>query len=350
MVLIDEILRILESQSIPEDDPRWGQAWLQRGVYLASVGRSGEALRDFERTVEAARRHGWSVLAKALVHASHTAGARGDPSTAKTLGREALQLTEGQVSSARASALLNLMARRRGFDPRSEAAATEALRVSRLVGDDHYAVLALLRLADFTRVRGDVEGTRRLIDEGFAQMEDGNDILRAMLLNHSGELYRECGQLADAQAAYTEALQICECYDSFDVSTVRINLALVFLLDERHERARPHLDRARQDIRLSNSKPFTAAVALALCEVEANARNWSVFDAHLDVVVEALGATGFVDIDVAKSAERAGNLARRHGEDERAGRMWRLAMWQRTAMGSDTSALASLLNRLIAPA
>ena len=123
-----------------------------------------------------------------------------------------------------------------------------------------------------------------------------------------------------------------EAIGSGDAAFAMVNLALILSDADRFEEARQRLEQARADFTRQGRTPLVAAVAAFLLPSVAAAGDWATWDDLLAEARAGLEASGFVDPDIARAAQRGGQLARRAGHGTRADAADERAAAQRQAL------------------
>jgi tetratricopeptide (TPR) repeat protein len=342
----------VDAAALPEADARRGEGWALQARLLRARGEFQEADAWAARVEAGARRHGWShLLAVALLERGRLAWHKGEPTRAAD--RLALALGQaGIIGDARLEAECvwqiadldlgrgRLAAAADGFD-RARAAFIA-------LGDAVSAGKAGLSLGEVARQLGrlgeaaaHVAAARGWLDAGGARWG------AAECENKLGELARAAGDSTAAAVHYREAARIYRGLGSGMALYPELNLGVVQVEDGRFDEARPVLEGVLNVFVRQGTRGMVGAGHVCLMACCAGLRDGRAFDAHADAARADLQAAGFVDVDNARLAERAGDLWAAAGDVARAAVAWRLAGAQWSALGraDDASRLDERLAR-----
>ena len=160
----------------------------------------------------------------------------------------------------------------------------------------------------------------------------------ARSLNNIGELARISGDLDTAEDAYRKALGHLEALDSGVTVYVQLNLGLVLLEREEFARAAGMCQRVVETCREQGRKTILVTAELALLASEVGLGRWDGWQGRLERATALLNETGYVDVDVPRTAERAGDLAGRTGKPAEARSAYELALTQWRALENEEKA------------
>ena len=217
----------------------------------------------------------------------------------------------------------------------------EALQRARAARSSFEAAGAPLAIADALRGEGAILKQLGRLDEAGERLAravasfhaQGTRLGEADCLHDLAELQRLRGELDDADVSYRRAGALYEALGSAHVSYVHCNRAL--LLSERGDHAAvatlvdrhlPELYASAVDLLRIGARLVRAAAAAALAD-------WPTWDLRFDEAVRLLSETATVERDVARTADRAADLAEMAGETARASQARALARSQWSALG-----------------
>lgn len=359
--LLAERERALGELSLSVADPRWGEGW----VLQARAARLMANYADAEQWSSLARRGaaehpGWeAVEAQSLLGDAQLAKVRGQLEEARGLMLAAEEraaslagpLADGTSAEAfRARLRMNLgwLHNWTGEWERAAACFEAAKRDATSASHVHLQAAATLGWAVVAEARGALGETEASIGEArdlFARCGSRSGIARCD--NSLGELERKRGNLERAAACYREALRVGELIGAADTHVAQMNLGLVLAEAGRYEDARGMLEGALRKAEAQARRHLAAAVRVFLAWCAAGLGEWGRAGELLEVAGPDLAATGFVEQDVATSAERAGELASQARVPETARRAWELslAQWEGLSRHEDAARLRRLLGR-----
>lgn len=336
--LLDLRDRVLSKLDVPEADPCWGQDQVMRAGLLVGLGRLDGASRLARRAVTACRRHGWAtLLAPALRTAASAAAKQGRLEDAEHLLKDAEDAArQGTDERELAQALLFLsdVARIQGRHQEAVRYGKHAYARFAVLEHRRGQADALTGLAAACLALGDPERTERYARKAIPIYEAvGGRFGAASLQNTLGDVLRAQGALAEATEAYLTAEATLRRLGSPERLIPMFNLGLVLLAQGRHFEARSSLEPCREAMARAGRRGLEGALNAALLCCDAAASDWTTWDAHAARAELLLGASGFVDADIAWALQHAGELAAAQEQSLRADRAWRMACAQWTAVG-----------------
>ena len=154
-------------------------------------------------------------------------------------------------------------------------------------------------------------------------------------LNSIGEMARFQGDLPRAEAYYRKSLSMFLALATVEGAIPEHNLGLVLVEQGRMEEARGVLEGSVRKFELQGRHGIVGAALSGLLPVLASAGAWEELDATLDRARRLLTETVVVDVDIARLAHLAGDLAAAAGQGARARECWALARAQWTALGNN---------------
>lgn len=330
--------RAMKRLRIPQDDPRWGSGWLAHVSLLFFARRYEAAEKWLSRTEQGAERFAWRrVKAQALrERARFERRAQDLPAAAKAL-RGALALAPDDDELAAGSRLgLGTVLLLQGDAHAARALLEQAHQsyqwsgsASGMADCEFQLARCALQQSRPQEAQEHVETAQRLYEEASASWK------AAECLNMMGEIARAQGQLAKAEMLYQQAGGRLEEVGHPDPYLPRVNLGLVLAARGEHARARAVLLPNLKVLERGRSPMLTGTVHLALLAPCAALGEWQAFDRHLDAAQRILDSSGFVDVENATLAQRAGQAALAMGKYTRARESWRIALRQWKALGRE---------------
>ncbi len=341
--LLAERHEALSALGLPSEDERWGLGWALDARLALVRGSRDQAEEIAARAETAARRHNWPlVLALALRARAKIANTFGDHARGLRWAREAAQVAERLGDRG-------LLARCRmdtGDLLISRGSLAEAVEVYRS------ALVDLVALGLGT----DVATARRSI--GLAAYQAGNyeeaaQEIRAALKQYErqglrwsigfcqnalGDIRRGQGDFEAAEIAYQQAIACYRSVESNEIVIPMINLGLGYGDQQRYAEARPVLEEGLEKVRAQGRRGIEGCVRVCLLPALAALGDWAAWDEQFDVGERMLEETGFVEIDIARMAERAAEIALESGDSTRARKAFALAQVQYWALDREQDA------------
>jgi eukaryotic-like serine/threonine-protein kinase len=340
----------MKALDAPVDDPRWFDGQLLRTGVERSLADLPGSLRRASLAKAAAGAGGdLGGLGWAMVEEARTRVNMGDYDLADGLLDQAVPLVEraghrvGRATAHRIRGLVHLS--------RGELAAARAefgAGVERFdeLGDPRKAGYCLIAIAQAHKQAGERSQSLDCLRRAHGIFDRiGYRLGLGECSNGLGELLRLQGELAEAEVHYAEALRLWEAVGSIDVPVVRANLGLVRSARGDFPGARRAFEAARRTFGADGRADLEAAICVIMLVPLGASRQWAEFDRLLERGRELLESTGFVYVDVAREAERAGGLALAREAPERARQVWTIAkgQWEGLSRQEDADRVARLL-------
>lgn len=303
----------LDRLGSPEDRERVRQ-WLAEARLAKCRGRSDLAERLATRASTVARTRGWTdLLARACHGLGKVARMRGDLATSIRIFEEGADLAR-QVDDELLWAFCVLDGAAARLDMGSAGTAAVVLKRQALpIFERHQDLLGValvwLCIAYAARNEGDIAEARHCVERARSAWERvGSRRGVADCANALGELARHDGDLEEAERAYRSALDGYRELGAVDVSIPLLNLGLVLVERERYDEALAPLEEALDLLEAAGRRGLVGlahVVQLPCAAARGDLRSW---DVHWVRSQALLAETGFVEVDIAMMAERAGTL------------------------------------------
>jgi serine/threonine protein kinase/tetratricopeptide (TPR) repeat protein len=349
--MLDERRDAMQRLALPDEDARWGEDRLVRSRLAIKRGAFDEALEHAVAAEEDARVHGWTaVLVEALVLQGDLHGLRGDAAG----GIAILRTAEAQARRAQENRLLaeclEVLGRQllhAGERTAAKACWREAHLLSRALGDASRAASAIWEIAHALTFEGRLDEAAELNEPAYRDfMRLGERWAAGRSLNLRGEILRLRGDLAPAEDAYREALELMEALGAADGRAIcECNIARVLVERGLYREARRELEKSALSFEAAGRKNALAWVRTVLLSCEATDRRWEAWDRHMTSIASLLGESGYLDLDIARAAQLAAEHALDAGEVERARAAYLLALgqWEGLGRGDDVAAVRAIL-------
>jgi tetratricopeptide (TPR) repeat protein len=343
-VLLEELNTALDKAGHPERCAERGWAWTEFSRLHRLQGNYVQADNYARRAVDCGtqsndiRLQGESFLALGLVN-----GEQGEYERALKLFRRGERLANAARDihiQARCRQEVANCFRRLGSLDQAKVAFTHALADFRSVEDGVGAAGCLRGLGEVARQALKHQEAQRLLTQArSAYHKEGHRWGEGMSLNALGEIQRYQGDLKRAEATYRMALERLKAIGSPDESYPRVNLALIHLEKGRYREARRRLEESLATFKRLGRQAMIGCVHLALLPCLGHFRDWTTWDIHFAKAQETLRETGIKDVDLARLAVLAGEVALKAGSRQRTRLTWQFAAEHWEALGQKNEAL-----------
>ena len=335
---------------LPHSDARWGAQWIERVLVEHNLRRFDLALPLSIKVCDAALKNGWTALqARAFRYRGMVATAHNEHSEADAMFARAESLVGSHELREKAAIhrhwgmMLRRVGRTEDSLRRLEQAADAYRRQNQLQDLAwtyfHLAEVHNVMLADHGRAQTMLEEAKKL----FEVQKDTMGI--ADCANGLAEIHRAMGNLANAEAAYSES-EISFRRAGVDTAIVPLlNRGLLQLERGQYTPAEALLEEVMSTLRGGSWLALMPFVHAGLLVINGARASWDEWDAHEDALRTSLERTPMVERDLASPLERAGDLAHLEGKVERAQRAWGIALNQWRSLG-DQAAIERLSRRL----
>ncbi len=342
--LLAERQEALNAAGLPPEDERWGLGWvLESRLALLRGGARDQAEELAVRAENAARRYGWSlVLALALRERAKLANTTGDHARGLRWAREAAQVAErlgDQGLLARCRMDTGDLLISRGSLSEAVEVYREAIREFQALGLETDVATARRSIGLAAYQGGNYEEGAREIGAALRQYErQGLRWSIGFCQNALGDIRRGQGDFESAELAYQQAIACYRSVESNEIVIPMINLGLGYGDQGRYAEARPVLEEGLENVRAQGRRGIEGCVRICLLPALGALGDWAAWDRHFYEGERLLEETGFVEIDIARMAEKAGEIAAAHGDFTRARQAWALAQVQYWALDREQDA------------
>ncbi len=337
-VLLADRERAVVAADLPDRDQRRGEGWVHRGRLFGLLGDPVSGETWTRKAIEEARKHEWHrVAGMAYRELGRLARQKGEhrraaielelaQAYAKRIGDQRL-LAEASRDVAYlhlARGSLELAAEYFGF----------ALAEYESIGEELGVARCALGLGELSRETGrldeaKVQVTRALeLFERCASRKGVSDCFNAL-----GEVARLSGDLVGAEMHYREALEIRRALGVAQSFVCELNIGLVQIERGHYAQAKETLEECLATVERQSNRKMMGSVHVCLLVPSMAVLDLAAFDLNLRAGAMLLGETGFVDVDNARMASLAGDLAAQNGELDRAKEAYALARHQWKALG-----------------
>jgi len=330
-VLLGEIEAAFKAADLPPRSLVRGQAWVEWSRLHRLKGEYDEADAHARRAIDSGARfrndrlQAQAFLALGLVHWE-----QGEYERAVRLYRRGERLAEAggdrRLQAHCREEVANCLRRLGSLDE-----ATSNFRKAFAnfeAAEDLSGMAGCLRgLGEVARQAGKLPEARKLLTQArSAYHKAGQRWGEGMSLNALGEIQRHQGDLKRAESTYRAAQDRLQAIGSPDVAYPRVNLALVLLDRGRYREARRRLEEGLATFESQGRQPMIGCVHLALLPCLAHFYDWTAWDTHFQSAVTILEETGIKDVDLARLASKAGDMAQKARKRSRAKEAWTFAL------------------------
>ncbi len=318
------------------DDVR-AAALLEYGSALLALGE----LRDAAASCEAARQlykrtADTEGVAAACVTLGYALRDLGELETAVTAFRRALQLREA-YEAGQPECLSGLASVRVAQARLTEARDLLLRAIAQLEQSGQLLGLARawVTLSSVLTVQGEYDEAAVLAERARELRERlGNASETATCCNQQGEIFRAQGDLVAAEEAYETAVHLYESVGSPWVFMPRLNLALVYMDQDRIKLARHGLEVCWEEVKKAGRETVAQHIDCLLLPTLAAERDWDAWDERMARVRRFERNVTLVDPDSIRCLNKAAELAEDAGQVDRASVARILAAQHRRALGS----------------
>jgi len=259
-------------------------------------------------------------------------------------------------------------------DPSSEQHFRDSLERNRALGREHHAADCLHGIGEVMKWRGDLEGSKRALEEACQAGERAGDLPRvgrsltsladtlartgeedralemleqsrdyqvragardglAVTLNSLGDLWRRKGDLDAAEKHYREAIGIMEELASVEIAVLRLNLVLTLMARGDFGEPERILRGVLRQVESSHREALLVFVHAGLVACAGARADWEAWDGHYGAMLRHFAQTRPVDDDMGWFLQHAGDRAVAAGDGCRARDCYALALEQWRALG-----------------
>ncbi len=318
-----EWLDTLDELDIPDVDRRWVEGHLLIARIAVLRGDLDEADEQAAAAEDEAATYRWDdLMVQALILRSGIALDQGRFAEGSRLAEDAAKMLDEHADlTLHAECMWNL-GRLNGamgeFDIAREALG-HAEAAYRALGEDIKAAHCLLYQARIALGQLDPTEAAALVEEARAELHAaGSRTGVADAVHDLGELARMTGDLAGAEQCYREARELYERVGSANVIYAEINLAAVLIARGAFLEAGSLVEKVLEAALEQGRQVLVAAAHVLLLPISARNNDWHSWDDHVAGATELLTELEVVDVDLARHAQLAAELAAQHGQQGRA--------------------------------
>jgi len=329
--LLSHYLRALKAMGAPDDDPRWGTAWVLRAqFYMMEAHNAAEAKTWAARAVEAARKHDWDgVLAGALAWWAIARHWLGDADTQADVDAalRAIEHADRPHDVGVGGSLAHLLISIRRFDDARHFldaeldAATAANDQFRVAQNHYYRCRMALFQKDW--------------DEAMTQGKLAYDLLEAIgnypAMAWCNEYLAEVRRLQknwdEAEKLYRKCIAVQEA-TGMSTAVAQTNLANILLQRGKHAEAERLFYLASEQFRVSGRRRYQIVGIAGMLAAACHEHRTGAVDEHLPVIAEFVDETSESELDLATLLEDAAVALDEAGAWRDAARVYREALRQ----------------------
>lgn len=367
--LLAQQAQVLDRLKVPESDPRRATLWMDQCRLLTMERHFDETLARLDLFEPLARQFDWqSGIGEALLLRAQVFADRSEPVLSEACARQAQAQFEAlrlETKAAESLRLVAINAAALGRHGEAETDLLDAYRRFQQLRDRQgqwRCLYHLGRLAEFAKqpeqsatylqkalVLAEQLGAQRMIANSlnglgilyyndnpaeaarlferslilFAQT--GDTLGQTLALGNLADTRRMLGQLDAVESHYLEAINILEALRSAEAGNTRLNLALLYLQQERYAQARQVLLDAFADLNRLNEAALRSTYYVGLLLCAAAEGRWLEWDTLWELTVQSLGEA-LPDRSERWPLTRAAALAAGAGQNTRSLNAYRLAL------------------------
>jgi tetratricopeptide (TPR) repeat protein len=332
--MLDQWQTLLAELSWPQHHHYWGEAWLLEARYARGTGFYEVAMQWAERAVEDARQYNWEhVFPRALLWFSYYSWlSGGDPDTSWQYMQEAEQVAKrllDRETLLQCYRQIGDFLTSRGMLERAMPYFQHALQESTDQRDTKGIGRAYHGMAIVERQAGNHEQAWHWAEHAKKYFEEGGHRRGAAdCLTVFGDLARMQGKLEEAESYYREGMELSYRLGTGNEALFELNLGLVLNEKGKFTQARSVLQNAQRGMAWRKRALLEGAAHMCILPSLAHQRDWEAWQNHVEQVRSRLDGSGFYDVDLAKSATMAGDIAMQKGAPGRAKEAYELALEQ----------------------
>ncbi len=326
----------LEKLEAAEDDPRWGVNWSVAARCFLKMNLVDDANEYIERGWNQSQSKSWAEHhAEFALHRANYSRKVGEADLAEDRYREAMSLfskLQDPRGIGRAAYGVAEVLRFKGHLDESLTFYDSAVRQLDEVYPEGVPI-TLQGKAGSLIARGDNDEARAVLQQAVDEAERyGQRSVMAAVSNVLGELERREENWVAARDAYRRSVAILESIGSRGAILPTLNIALCDLALENWAAALPVLERGVVVLREIGERSHLGLLYVCIAVAAAGLERWELWDKQLDLAERSIEESRAVDPEIAYQARHAAEVARGHGEVERAMRAEAIAAAQEEAL------------------
>jgi tetratricopeptide (TPR) repeat protein len=335
--LLIERERAMSEVPVEEEDARWGEGWLTFARLARLRGRYDDAGRWARRATLGARWDTWApIRAAAFLEMGRLDEHQGSLDSAwkwlQRAERIARSRDETSVLAQTRQTMGNILLARGARELAGKAYALARDDYERLADEEGMGACSV-GLGRLAKQSGRLDIAVEHFRDARARLDAaGVRLAVAVCENELGELARLRGELEAAEAHCREALNRQLAIGAGGAAFPRVNLGLILTERGRIGEAREALEEALAAFAQQGRKGMVGAVHACLLPCCVAGADSAGFDHHLTEAMAHLAETGLSDVDIARSAQRAGEGLAAAGDQRRARDALTLARAQWSAL------------------
>ena len=343
----------LSTIGVDQQDERWLTGWIARAnIHRSQKRQYFEAMALFSKVLKYAPKSeaGNLCRAEAEIGITRISRMQGRYKEARAHAQKAAIAASGSPHVlARIKSMEGLTCMEMGLMEDSRSLLTEARSLAAKCGDDTTVNIVNMDLAQLYRSTGETEPARLMLIEAkkfFSAMNRG--LLVGRCANDLGEIARLDDRIDDAEAYYREALAINESAGAESAFVVHINLGIILAERGHTTSAQEHVELANLEIVRLGLTGLHGCSHVILAIIAAHRKDWSGWDYSFKKATELLNESGFIDVDVARGAQKAAEEALHCGETARAVQALKLSLfhWEQMEREVEAAVVLDLLSEL----
>jgi len=206
-----------------------------------------------------------------------------------------------------------------------------------------------INMAGVYRRQGDIETAKGHLSAAMAHHRDtGSKRLQSRCLNDLAELDRFTGDTEKAEEGYRLALQLLEALGDQRFYVAGLNLGIIYSETNRPVEARSQLEQCHRALQSSGLLGIEGVTSLCLAHVHAQLGSISDWHKCFEDGTKLIEETGFVDVDVARSAQKGGEhlLANGFVDEARTSLEFARGHWEQLERDEEAAELTDIIDEL----
>jgi len=346
----------MDDLDVPETDPRWGDGLVLLAGLEVERNRLDRAAELAERLRERASKadwHGMAGWAQQLL--GRIATLRGELGEALEYLEAATQLAEERIDSHLFAACRAGIGMVMLLDGRYESAREATLHARRefsVHGLSHGAAAMTLQLSLVALQEEHLDEADQYAREARGSFEDlGARNSVAQCMTQQGAIARARGEVGEARQLFSQALSLYRALGAGGHLAPLVKLGVLSVEAGEYEEARERLTEAMTGLEEIGGWNSIGALQVLMLPCVAAAGDWDAWDRLVPEAEVTLASGGVLHEDIPRLARLGGDLALKAGHDDRARRVWLLALsqWRRLGRLVEARALTADLTALGRP-
>jgi tetratricopeptide (TPR) repeat protein len=350
--LITVYERALKALKVPKTDLRWAEGWLVKERFVAHRKDFPAVLQIVDDVLEKTKNtaNSQGLRAKAWFRKGTILRLMSETDAARTCLNKAMELAvDDPTLTCNALDQMGTLELNYGNPALSLGFFEGALEAAEQANDLDMLYRVRANMAGVYRREGDIQTARGHLSAAMAHHRDtGSKAAQSRCLNDMAELDRFVGDTEKAEEGYRLALKLLEALGDQRFYVAGLNLGIIYAETNRPVEARSQLEQCRRALQSSGLAGIEGVTSLCLAHVYVqlgSIEDWRVcFEEGTKLIEE----TGFVDVDIARSAQKGGEelLAGGYLEEARTSLEFARDHWEQLERDVEAAELTDIIDEL----